>query len=99
VKYEADRQQDHDDLLFALGLCVWWGEVMGDSNWSHNVDVTPATDGRLIRRRPQMVKQRRIFLEDVPEEQPFDEQAFDQMKEQWGSGDTDGLGPLRPERP
>lgn len=22
----AWREQDHDDLLFALSLCVWWGE-------------------------------------------------------------------------
>ena len=30
ITYEAYREQAHDDLIFALGLCVWHGETQGD---------------------------------------------------------------------
>jgi hypothetical protein len=26
ASFAAWREQGHDDLLFALSLCVWWGE-------------------------------------------------------------------------
>jgi hypothetical protein len=99
VKYEADRLQAHDDLLFALGCCVWWGDVMGDSNWRPNVHITRAADGSLVHRRPQMVKQRRVFLDDVPVEQPFDEQAWQETLRTAGEDpDSFDLGPRPPQR-
>lgn len=29
VTYEALRQRGHDDMVLAISLCVWWGEVYG----------------------------------------------------------------------
>jgi hypothetical protein len=28
--YSAWREQDHDDLVFALALACWWGEYFGE---------------------------------------------------------------------
>jgi hypothetical protein len=92
VRYEASRLQAHDDLLFALGLSVWWGEVMGDGNWSCNIDVSRALDGTLIRKRLTPGSTRRTFAEDRPPDEPFAQSDWDELKQQG----PDGLGPLRP---
>jgi hypothetical protein len=71
--------------------------LFGDTNWSHNVDVSRADDGSLVYRRAVPGSSRRSFADTIPADPSFDEQAWDQMKEAWGRGEDDGLGPLRPE--
>jgi hypothetical protein len=99
VRYEAARQQDHDDLLFALGLCLWWGDMFGDTNWSFNVDVRAAMDGTWIRRRRIPGSTRRLYADDLP---PGEDQAepasWDEAKRLFGEGKWKPSGPYQPER-
>ena len=88
ITYEAYREQDHDDLVFALALGVWYGEVFGDSNWSTNVDISPAADGRLVRKRlvPGLTKRR--YRDEFPHEAPFDQDAWDALQREDGAADS-----------
>jgi hypothetical protein len=99
VRYEASRQQDHDDLLFALGLCIWWGDVFGDTNWATNCDVSAALDGTWIRRRQVPGTTRRLYLDDLPPgEEQTEPRDWDEAKRLFGEGKWQPPGPYRPER-
>src|SRR5262245_27107043 len=39
--YEAWREGDHDDLVFAATLCCWWAETFGDPGVMKIVEATP----------------------------------------------------------
>lgn len=56
--YEAWRERDHDDVVLAVALAVWWGEKTGDAGWRLN------TSGEEARRE----QRRKAYLEkrDMP---------------------------------
>lgn len=46
--YEAWREGDHDDLVFAVGLGAWWGEMERPKRWKPGkVELAPADKARL----------------------------------------------------
>jgi hypothetical protein len=104
TSYEVYREQDHDDLIYTLALCVWWGEtqpapVAPEVDMSRGIQGlhTPRTHGDPLAGRPRMNPNR--FRSDVESDHPaFDHQSWDEMKRQWGERGPDGLGPIRPER-
>jgi len=35
ISYEAYREQDHDDLVYALAMIAWWGETWGNRHMQY----------------------------------------------------------------
>jgi hypothetical protein len=71
TSYEAYREQGHDDLIYALALCVWWGETQPEPvgtalDMSRGLTglQTPRTQGHLPSQRP---RSERVWSEDPPE--------------------------------
>ena len=100
--YEAYREQAHDDLIFALGVCAWYGETQGDPRLP-TVDLARACRGRRSAAlggpdgtpRPRLGRLR-MFNDTYAEHPSFDQRGWDAAKRAAGEGRLEPRSPHAP---
>ena len=66
--YSAWRERDHDDVVLALALALWWGEREAGSRLPE-ISLLPALQGtRKPAFGPEGMRTRRVFRDDYDEE-------------------------------